>query len=79
MEKIPKDHPRYASLMTREKVSQALKKGLVHETGIISHGRGEAFDYLIDEKTNDFANEAEKVAGAALICAKNPVISLNGR
>jgi 4-phosphopantoate--beta-alanine ligase len=78
MEKIPKSHPRYASLMTREKVSQASKKGLVHETGLISHGRGEAFDYLIDEKTNDFANEAEKVAGAALICAKNPVISLNG-
>ena len=51
MGKIPKSHPRYVSLITREKVSQLMKKGLVHETGLIAHGRGEAFDYLIGEKT----------------------------
>jgi len=78
MSNIPKNHPRYHSLVTREKISQAMKKGLVHETGLIAHGRGEAFDYLIGEKTQLFANEAEKVAAAALLCAKNPVISVNG-
>jgi len=78
MKEIPKSHPRYDSLMTREKISKAMKKGLVHETGLIAHGRGEAFDYLIGEKTQFFADSAEKVAAAALLCAKNPVISVNG-
>ena len=78
MEKIPKTHPRYVSLMTREKVSQSMKKGLVHETGLIAHGRGEAFDYLLGEKTIPPAGDAEKIAAAALLCAKNPVISVNG-
>jgi len=78
MEDIPKSHPRYESLMTRKKISDALKKGLVHETGLIAHGRGEAFDYLIGEKTIPAADEAEKIAAAALLIAKNPVISVNG-
>ncbi len=78
MVEIPKSHPRYLSLKTREKIKQAMKKGLVHETGLIAHGRGEAFDYLIGEKTIPSAEEAEKVAASTLICAENPVISVNG-
>jgi 4-phosphopantoate--beta-alanine ligase len=78
MEEIPKSHPRYFSLITREKITHAMRKGLVHETGLIAHGRGEAFDYLIGEETITYADNAEKVAAAALICAKNPVISVNG-
>ena len=78
MDKIPKSHPRYISLMTREKISHAMKKGLVHESGLIAHGRGEAFDYLIGEKTIPIADEADRVAAAALLTAKNPVISVNG-
>jgi len=78
MKNIPKSHPRYISLVTREKISQAMKKGIVHETGLIAHGRGEAFDYLIGEKTIPLADLAEKVAAAALLCAKNPVLSVNG-
>jgi len=78
MKKIPKNHPRYQSLIIREKVTQAMKKGLVHETGLIAHGRGETFDYLIGEKTIPVAEKAEKVAAAVLLLAKNPVISING-
>jgi len=78
MTKIPKAHPRYLSLITREKISEAEKKGFVHKTGLIAHGRGEAFDYLIGEKTLSFADNAEKTAAATLIYAKNPVISVNG-
>jgi len=78
MKEIPRSHPRYESLVTRKKISDAMKKGLVHETGLIAHGRGEAFDYLIGEKTQFFADNAEKAAAAALICADNPVISVNG-
>ena len=78
MKNIPKSHPRYTSLMAREKISQAMKNGIVHETGLMAHGRGEAFDYLLGEKTLPIADMAEKVAATALLCAKNPVISVNG-
>jgi len=78
MTTIPKNHPRYKSLKTREKISDAMKKGIVHETGLIAHGRGEAFDYLIGEKSVYFADEAAKIAAAMLITAKNPVLSING-
>jgi 4-phosphopantoate--beta-alanine ligase len=64
--------------MTRELISKAMKQGIVHETGLIAHGRGEAFDYLFGETTIPQADVAEKVAAAALLCAKNPVISING-
>ncbi|HEX08502.1 MAG TPA: phosphopantothenate/pantothenate synthetase, partial [Thermoplasmatales archaeon] len=78
MSKIPKSHPRYESLITREEISKGLKEGLVHETGLIAHGRGEAFDYLIGEKTIPISDEATKVAAAWFLLAKNPVISING-
>jgi 4-phosphopantoate--beta-alanine ligase len=66
------------SLVTREKISQAMKRGIVHETGLIAHGRGEAFDYLLGEKTLTIVELAEKAAAAALLYAQNPVISVNG-
>jgi 4-phosphopantoate--beta-alanine ligase len=55
-----------------------MKRGLVHETGLIAHGRGEAFDYLIGEQTLAVADDAEKIAAAALLLADRPVISVNG-
>ena len=75
---IPKSHPRYVSLLTREKIALGLKKGFVHETGLIAHGRGEAFDYLLGETTIPVVNEAERIAAAALVTACHPVISVNG-
>lgn len=75
---IPKNHPRYLSLKTREQLVEAMNKGLVHETGLIAHGRGEAFDYLIGEQTIPVANTAIQVAAAALLQATHPVISVNG-
>src|SRR5437762_9812654 len=49
--KIPKSHPRYASLMRRETLVRAWKAGIVVPEGLIAHGRGEAFDYLFGERT----------------------------
>ncbi len=46
--------------------------------GLIAHGRGECFDYLIGEKTQYFAEEAIRAAAAYLLLAKHPVISVNG-
>jgi len=45
---------------------------------MIAHGRGEAFDYLLGEKTSDSAKLAIKEVAARLIAAKKPVISVNG-
>jgi len=78
MEMIPKTHPRYTSLITREKITQAMEKGIVHESGLIAHGRGETFDYLLGEITIPQADMAEKVAAITMLRAKNPVISVNG-
>ena len=75
---IPKDHPRYKSLMTRERLAHMVEEGLVTPTGLISHGRGEAYDYLMGEKSIPPALEAEKVAAAYLLRAKNPVVCVNG-
>ncbi|MDI6639202.1 MAG: 4-phosphopantoate--beta-alanine ligase [Methanocellales archaeon] len=75
---IPKDHPRYASLMIRERLVKGYESGIVCTHGLIAHGRGEAFDYLIGEKTTEAAMHATKVAVATLLTAERPVISVNG-
>ncbi|MDI3502170.1 MAG: 4-phosphopantoate---beta-alanine ligase [Archaeoglobi archaeon] len=75
---IPKSHPRYESLMTRERLVEAVREGIVVLEGLIAHGRGEAFDYLMGEKSLPSAIEAERAAVAALLLASNPVISVNG-
>jgi 4-phosphopantoate--beta-alanine ligase len=75
---IPKNHPRYESLMTRELIVKGVEKGITSIHGLIAQGRGEAFDYLLGERTTESAMQAEKAAAAALLLAKRPVISVNG-
>ena len=75
---IPKTHPRYESLLLREKITDCLKEGIISETGIAAHGRGEAFDYFLGEKTTREADKAIKAAAELLCKAKNPVVSVNG-
>ncbi|WP_457742185.1 4-phosphopantoate--beta-alanine ligase [Thermococcus sp.] len=78
MVKIPKSHPRYWSLYYREKIIEGMEKGMTAKAGLIAHGRGEAFDYLIGEKTIEPAERAMKVAVAKFLLAEWPVISVNG-
>ncbi len=75
---IPKNHPRFKSLITREMIVEGVRKGITSMQGLIAQGRGEAFDYLIGEKTSNSALQAEKAAAAALLLADKPVISVNG-
>ena len=75
---IPKDHPRHTSLLEREALIEGYKKGITTEAGLIAHGRGEAFDYLLGERTTKEAKGAIRVAAAALLLGENPVISVNG-
>ena len=75
---IPKTHPRATSLYIREKLVHGFRDGLVVEEGLLAHGRGEMFDYLIGEKTTKTSHKAIKAAARALLAAKLPVISVNG-
>ncbi|TFF84723.1 phosphopantothenate/pantothenate synthetase [Candidatus Heimdallarchaeota archaeon] len=78
MTEIPKDHPRYESLTERHNLIEGMHQKIVAEAGLIAHGRGEAFDYLLGEATPDYALIQEKTAVAMLLRAKKPVISVNG-
>ncbi len=75
---IPPEHPRAKSLYTREALVDGFRRGLVAAEGLIAHGRGEAFDYLIGEKTTRSARMAIRAAAALLLISKHPVISVNG-
>ncbi len=75
---IPPDHPRYRSLLARERLAKYAAEGIVSLEGLAAHGRGEAFDYLLGEKTTESALLAEKTAAALLLRAHTPVISVNG-
>ena len=75
---IPDDHPRAASLRVRHKIIEGMHDKVVAEAGLIAHGRGEAYDYLIGEKTHEFAKKAIEAAAAYLFLADHPIISVNG-
>lgn len=76
--KIPQTHPRASSLIIREKLVNGFRNGIVVPQGLIAHGRGEAFDYLLGEKTTKYAYEAEKAAVCLLLLSNNSIISVNG-
>jgi len=75
---IPTNHPRAKSLYIRERLVEAFDAGLIAKEGLMAHGRGEAFDYLIGEKTSKSAKKAILAAAFMLKQARNPVISVNG-
>ncbi|RDE13702.1 MAG: phosphopantothenate/pantothenate synthetase [Candidatus Thorarchaeota archaeon] len=75
---VPPDHPRRESLEVRERVIEGHEKHIVATAGLLAHGRGEAFDYLIGEKTSEQARRAARAAVAAILSADNPVVSVNG-
>ncbi len=76
--RLSRRHPRYASLVVRAELADALRTGLVVPEGLIAHGRGEAFDYFLGERTTRSARSAERTAARWLASARHPVISVNG-
>ncbi len=76
--RLSRRHPRYASLVVRAGLADAARRGVVVPEGLIAHGRGEAFDYLLGERTSPSARRAEALAARWLLAAKRPVISVNG-
>ncbi|WP_160134870.1 4-phosphopantoate--beta-alanine ligase [Halococcus salsus] len=75
---VPDDHPRSASLRTRHRIEAGIDAGITSRQGLIAEGRGEAFDYLIGERTIESAAAAERAAAAHLLRAESPVVSVNG-
>jgi 4-phosphopantoate--beta-alanine ligase len=75
---VPESHPRYLSLLTRHRIEDGVEKGITSKQGLIAEGRGEAFDYLLGERTIESADEAARVAAAHLLLADHPVLSVNG-
>lgn len=75
---ITEDHPRYESLKLRTRMVEAYRAGVLSDSGLIAHGRGEAFDYLLGEKTSKTGEKATEAAASALLLAQHPVISVNG-
>lgn len=64
--------------MDREKIIMGMTEMVVAPAGLIAHGRGEAFDYLLGETSLAFAKEALEAAACALLTAERPVLSVNG-
>ena len=71
-------HPRYRSLLMRHRLEVAAKKGMLADSAMIAHGRGEAYDYLLGERTIPSAHVATQIALQALMQAERPVLSVNG-
>ncbi|MFB6309537.1 MAG: 4-phosphopantoate--beta-alanine ligase [Haloarculaceae archaeon] len=75
---VPESHPRYESLLTRHRIEAGVERGITSQQGLIAQGRGEAFDYLLGERTIPAADRAERAAAAHFLRADHPVISVNG-
>jgi 4-phosphopantoate--beta-alanine ligase len=64
--------------LTRARLAESSRNGLVVPEGLIAHGRGEAFDYLLGERTTPSARRATRIAAQWLRAARHPVVSVNG-
>lgn len=75
---VSRRHPRAESIRIREQLTKHIETGAVALAGLIAHGRGESFDYILGEKTTPSAMRAITAAAAALLLAERPVLSVNG-
>lgn len=78
MTDVPNSHPRHESLRIREAIVAGVEAGVTSSHGLIAHGRGEAYDYLLGERTGPWAECAIEATAAALLAADHPVLSVNG-
>ena len=65
-------------MLRRHLIEAAAAEGLLAGSATTAHGRGEAYDYLLGERTTASAASATREAYARLRAAKHPVISVNG-
>jgi 4-phosphopantoate--beta-alanine ligase len=75
---VSESHPRAVSIKIRERITAHVETKVLALAGLIAHGRGEAFDYILGEKTTPSAKRAIKAGAATLLLAERPVLSVNG-
>jgi len=71
-------HPRRESLLIREKLAEGFRRGIEVPQGLMTHSKGECFDYLLGERTTEPASKALEASAAALLPSNRPSISVNG-
>ena len=71
-------HPRAESIRIRERLTNHVETKVLALAGLIAHGRGEAFDYILGEETTPSAKTAITAAAVTLLLAERPVLSVNG-
>jgi 4-phosphopantoate--beta-alanine ligase len=59
-------------------MTRGVEKNVTAMAGLLAHGRGEAFDYILGEKTTAPGMRAIKAAAATLLLAEYAVLSVNG-
>jgi len=75
---VEDNHPRAQSIRVREQMTNNIENKVVALAGLIAHGRGEAFDYMLGETTSASAKDAITSAAAMLLLADHPILSVNG-
>lgn len=75
---VSNEHPRAESIRLRERITGHIETNVLALAGLIAHGRGEAFDYILGEATTPPARDAITAAAATLLLAEHPVLSVNG-
>jgi 4-phosphopantoate--beta-alanine ligase len=75
---VSRRHPRAESIRLRERLTRHVETKVLALAGLIAHGRGEAFDYILGEETTPSAETAITAAAAMLLLAERPVLSVNG-
>jgi 4-phosphopantoate--beta-alanine ligase len=71
-------HPRAESIRVRERLIHHVETKVLALAGLIAHGRGEAFDYILGEATTEPGKRSITAATAVMLLAEYPVISVNG-
>ncbi len=75
---VEDNHPRAQSIRIRELMTNNVDNKVVALAGLIAHGRGEAFDYMLGEQTTVSGMKAITAAAVTLLLAEHPVLSVNG-
>jgi 4-phosphopantoate--beta-alanine ligase len=75
---VEEKHPRADSIRLREKMTRGVERNVTALAGLLAHGRGEAFDYILGEETTAPGMRAITAAAATLLLAEHPVLSVNG-
>ncbi|MCK4438072.1 hypothetical protein KAV47_03265, partial [Candidatus Bathyarchaeota archaeon] len=75
---VEEKHPRAESIKLREKMTRGVEKNVTALAGLLAHGRGEAFDYILGEETTAPGMKAITAGAATLLLAEHAVLSVNG-